>query len=55
MLVGAASSAGVRVRPTPQDTVATLKFSTKKLVVARPRLKEVRFRFPGGNFEIFRD
>lgn len=41
MLVGAASSAGARVRPTPQESVAALKFSTKKLVVARPRLEEV--------------
>lgn len=55
MLVGAASSAGARVRPTPQETVATLKFSTKKLVVARPRLKKVRFPFPGGDFKIFRE
>lgn len=55
LLVGPASSAGARVRPTPQESVATLKFSTKKLVVARPRLKKVSFplstarlRFSGG-------
>ncbi|KAJ2939467.1 hypothetical protein O0L34_g10898 [Tuta absoluta] len=47
LLVGAASSAGTRVRPTPQESVATLNFSTKKLVVARPRLKKVSFRFSG--------
>lgn len=41
MLVGAASSRGARVRPSPQESVAALKFSTKKLVVVRPRLKEV--------------
>lgn len=41
LLVGAASSRGARVRPSPQESVAALKFSTKKLVVARPRLKEV--------------
>ncbi|CAG9569898.1 unnamed protein product [Danaus chrysippus] len=46
LLVGAASSAGARVRPTPQESVAALKFSTKKLVDARPRLKEVHIRFP---------
>ena len=46
MLVGAASSPDARVRPAPQESVAALKFSTKKLVVARPRLEEVRFRFP---------
>lgn len=49
MLVGAASSAGARVRPTPQESVAAPKFSTKKLVVARPRLKVV-FRFPAPAF-----
>lgn len=41
LLVGAASLPRARVRPTPQETVATLKFSTKKLVVAHPRLEEV--------------
>lgn len=47
LLVGAASSRGARVRPTPQESVATRKFSTKKLVVARPRLKVVPlFAFP---------
>lgn len=46
LLVGPASSAGARVRPTPQESVATLNFTTKKLVVARPRLKEVSLPLP---------
>lgn len=53
MLVGAASSARARVRPTPQETVATLKFSTKKLVVAHPRLEEVFPLFRDNNIELF--
>lgn len=48
LLVGPASSPGARVRPTPQESVATLKFSTKKLVVARPRLKKVSFPLSTG-------
>lgn len=48
LLVGPASSPGARVRPTPQESVATLKFSTKKLVVVRPRLKKVSFPLSTG-------
>lgn len=47
LLVGAASSPRARVRPTPQETVATLKFSFKKLVVAHPRLEQ--------DFPLFRE
>ncbi|KAG7297133.1 hypothetical protein JYU34_020091 [Plutella xylostella] len=48
LLVREPSSARARVvAPAPED-VATLKFSTKKLVVARPRLKKVLVSaFPG--------